>query len=141
MVKSFFIFAAVRRQAGEDRTGGAVRPATACAACGVHAAGHWNGFASAIFRPRRFAALVSGADPAVGSCGLRFFLKIHFQFPNYEFFFTSLTAFNEFGILSVVITMCSPCFVRFVQRMRKSFVQIAQGRGDQYYPPATSVNL
>ena len=39
MVKSFFIFAAVRRQAGEDHTGGAVRPATACAACGVHAAG------------------------------------------------------------------------------------------------------
>lgn len=41
----------------------------------VHAAGHWNGFASAIFRPRRFAALVSGADPAVGSCGLRVFFE------------------------------------------------------------------
>ena len=53
MVKSFFIFAAVRRQAGEDRTGGAVRPATACAACGVHAAGHWNGCAGAILRLRR----------------------------------------------------------------------------------------
>lgn len=53
MVKSFFIFAAVHRQAGEDRTGGAVRPATACAACGVHAAGHWNGCAGAILRLRR----------------------------------------------------------------------------------------
>lgn len=53
MVKSFFIFAAVRRQAGEDHTGGAVRPATACAACGVHAAGHWNGCTGAILRLRR----------------------------------------------------------------------------------------
>lgn len=53
MVKSFFIFAAVRRQAGEDRAGGAVRPATACAACGVHAAGHWNGCTGAILRLRR----------------------------------------------------------------------------------------
>ena len=46
--KIFFIFAAVRRQAGEDRIGGAVRPATACAACGVHAAGHRNGCTGAI---------------------------------------------------------------------------------------------
>ena len=51
--KIFFIFAAVRRQAGEDRTGGAVRPATACAACGVHAAGHRNGCTGAILRLRR----------------------------------------------------------------------------------------
>ena len=69
---SFLIFAAVRRQASEDRTGGAVRPAPACAACGVHAAGQRNGFTGAILRPRRTAALVSGVELAVvpADCGL-----------------------------------------------------------------------
>lgn len=84
-------------------------------------------------------------------CG-SFFLKVHFQFPNYELFSTTLTTFSEFGIISLVLPPVTfanltilvyalTIFVRLPKGMAKFLVQISQGRGTQYYPPATSENL
>lgn len=74
---------------------------------------------------------------------------MHFQFPNYELFSTTLTTFGKFAIISLVLPPVTfanltilvyalTIFVRLPKGTAKFLVQISQGRGTQYYPPATS---